>query len=58
VTGPYVSVNCTLTLRWSRIRTTAVVGVGEFKRSGPEDPRLADYYGSIQSIVTSTAQDD
>ncbi|MBK6612849.1 MAG: insecticidal toxin protein [Ottowia sp.] len=52
VTGPYASVNCTLTLLSSRIRTTPVVGDAD------DDSRFSDYLGSLQSIVTSSAQND
>lgn len=57
ITGPYASVNCTLTLLKSSIRKTAVVG-DNYGRSDAEDPRFDDYFGSLQSIVTSSAQND
>ena len=55
VTGPYTSVNCTLTLQKSSIRTSTDLGDG-YRRKGSEDPRFNDYYGSLQSIVTSSGQ--
>lgn len=58
VVGPYASVNCTLTLLKSSIRTTAVVGDGVYARENAEDDRFNDYFGSLQSIVTSSAQND
>jgi hypothetical protein len=59
VTGPYASVNCTLTLLKSSIRKTQVLSEGgEYKREDAEDPRFNDYFGSLQSIVTSSAQND
>jgi hypothetical protein len=58
VTGPYTSLNCTLTLLNSSIRTTAAAGDHGYARHGAEDPRFSDYYGSIQAIVTSTGQND
>jgi hypothetical protein len=57
VTGPYTSVNCTLTLQKSSIRISANVGAG-YPRAGSDDSRFNDYYGTLQSIVTSSAQDD
>ena len=58
VTGPYTSINCTLTLTKSTIRKSALVGSDGYDSAGPEDPRFDTYYGSSQSIVTSTGQSD
>lgn len=57
VTGPYASVNCTLTLLKSSIRKSPVLRDGVYARD-TEDDRFSDYFGSLQSIVTSTAQND
>jgi hypothetical protein len=57
VTGPYASVNCTLTLLKSSIRKTQVLG-GGYAREDAEDSRFDDYFGSLQSIVTSSGQND
>lgn len=57
VTGPYSSVNCTLTLLKSSIRKTFATD-GNYAREGAEDARFSDYFGSLQSIVTSSAQND
>jgi len=57
VTGPYASVNCTLTLLNSSIRTSTDVSSG-YERTSPDDPRFSDYYGTVQSIVTSSGQSD
>lgn len=57
VAGPYASVNCTLTLLKSSIRKTPVVGE-QYARLDAEDDRFSDYFGSVQSIVTSSAQND
>jgi len=57
VTGPYTSVNCTLMLTKSSIRKEVGVGDG-YARLGTEDSRYSDHYGSLQAIVTSTAQND
>jgi hypothetical protein len=55
VVGPYTSVPCTLTLLKSSIR---MVSDGDYARAGADDPRFSDYFGSLQSIVTSTGQND
>ena len=61
ITGPYTSVNCTLTLlRHSvRIKTTPTGNEGNYKRDeNGDDPRFRDQIGAIQSIATSNAQND
>lgn len=58
VTGPYTSVNCTLTLLKSSIRKTQILRDGVYAREDAEDDRFDDYFGSLQSIVTSSAQND
>ena len=58
VSGPYTSVNCTLTLLKSSIRKTQVLRDGAYAREDAEDDRFSDYFGSLQSIVTSSAQND
>jgi len=57
VSGPYASVNCTLTLLKSGIRKTPVIG-DQYARVDAEDSRFSDSFGSLQSIVTSSAQND
>ena len=57
VTGPYTGVNCAVTLQSSSIRISTDVAAG-YARKGSDDPRFSDYYGSVQSIVTSSAQSD
>lgn len=57
VAGPYTSINCTLTLTKSSIRKEVGIGDG-YARMGTEDSRFSDHYGSLQTIVTSTAQND
>jgi hypothetical protein len=57
VAGPFMSVNCTLTLQKSTIRTGTDLGTG-YARQGTDDPRFEDYYGTVQSIVTSSGQND
>ncbi|AGL03145.1 hypothetical protein [Desulfoscipio gibsoniae] len=58
ITGPYAGVNCTLTLLKSSIRKTQVLRDGMYARQDAEDDRFSDYFGSLQSIVTSSAQND
>jgi hypothetical protein len=58
VTGPYASVNCTLTLLKSSIRKTQILSPEGYARQGAEDDRFSDYFGSLQSIVTSSGQND
>jgi hypothetical protein len=57
VTGPYTSVNCTLMLAKSSIRKDPATGDG-YARLGTEDSRFSDHFGSMQAIVTSSAQND
>lgn len=57
VVGPYSSINCTLTLTKSSIRKSTLLGFG-YARVDANDNRFSDYFGSLQSIVTSTGQND
>jgi hypothetical protein len=57
VAGPYTSVNCTLTLQKSSIRISTDPAP-KYARQGSDDKRFNDYYGTVQSIVTSSAQAD
>jgi hypothetical protein len=57
--GSLASVNCTLALQQSSIRTSSQAAQGQYARSATTtDSRFTDYYGSIQSIVTSGAVSD
>ena len=58
VAGPYTSVNCTLTLLKSSIRKSSLVSDDGYARTGADDTRFSDYFGSLQSIVTSAGQND
>jgi len=58
VAGPYTSVNCTLTLQNSTIRIGTDLPGNKYARRGPDDVRFNDYYGTLQTIVTSSAQSD
>lgn len=57
ITGPYTTVHAKLTLLQSSIRISSLKG-DDYQRSGSEDNRFRDYNGAIQSIVTSSAQND
>jgi hypothetical protein len=57
VTGPYTSVNCTLTLLKNSVRRGNTLLGEEYTRQD-EDPRFTDSSGAIQSIVTSSGQND
>jgi hypothetical protein len=58
VTGPYTSVNCTLSLLRSSIRKSPIPKDGEYARQGTEDDRFIDYAGAVQSVVTSAGSND
>ena len=58
VAGPYTSVNCTLTLLKSSIRKSSLLSGSDYERSDANDTRFSDYFGSLQSIVTSSGQND
>lgn len=58
VAGPYVSVNCTLTLLKSSVRKTQVLRDGSYLREDAEDDRFEDYFGSLDSVVASSARND
>ncbi len=57
VVGPYASVNCTLSLLKSTLRKSPIPG-DDYRRQGSEDDRFVDYIGAVQSIVTSSGQND
>ncbi|MBK9316761.1 MAG: hypothetical protein IPM55_21325 [Acidobacteria bacterium] len=58
LTGPFTSVNCTLTLLKSAIRKNQLLRDGAYARENAEDDRFSDHFGSLQSIVTSSGQND
>ena len=59
VVGPYTSLNCTLTLQSSTLRVSPLLDNGTYERNQSEqDARFVDYFGSIQSIVTSSGNND
>jgi hypothetical protein len=57
ITGPFTTIHAKLSLLQSSIRISSLKG-DDYKRSGTEDSRFRDFHGAIQSVVTSTAQND
>ena len=57
VTGPYTGINCTLTLQNSHIRHINTLLGGKYARQS-DDSRFTDTAGPLQSIVTSSGQND
>ena len=61
LTGPYTSVNCTLTLLQSRIRLNSNLNSGAspyVEKPVGSDERFSYGFSSTESIATSTAQND
>ena len=58
VVGPYTSVNCSLSLQSSSVRISSELSGGSYARSGSDDARFVDYFGTVDSIVTSSATSD
>jgi hypothetical protein len=59
VAGPYTSVNCTLTLQGSSVRTSPLLANGVYARdTSQQDDRFTDYFGSTDIIVTSSGTAD
>jgi hypothetical protein len=58
VVGPYGSVNATLTLQSSTVRTSSELTDGAYARNGQEDMRFVDYFGSTDVVVTSSGTND
>lgn len=58
ITGPFTGVHCRLSLLRSSIRVSSVKGSQYARNPTGDDDRFRDFTGAIQSIVTSTAQND
>jgi hypothetical protein len=59
VSGPSTTIACTLTLTSNRLRKDSTLLAGAYARdTASEDPRFRDEVGAVQSIATSSAQDD
>lgn len=62
VAGPYTTVSCTLTLNKNSVRSSADAS-GTYSRKTAngiptDDPRFRDALGSVQSVATSSGQND
>jgi hypothetical protein len=59
VVGPYTSLNCTLSLQSSTVRTSPLLANGTYARDTTQaDDRFADYFGASDVIVTSGGTND
>lgn len=58
VTGPYTSIHCRLSLLRSSVRISAIGGQPYAEADGGNDDRFRHFGGAIESMVTSTAQND
>jgi hypothetical protein len=58
IVGPYTGVHCKVSLLKSSIRTSSLLGDDYARSTTGDDNRFRDFSGAIQSIVTSTAQND
>ena len=58
VTGPYTSVNCTLTLVQNKIRWNSNASSAYAEKPVASDPRFFYNFAATQSVATSTAQND
>jgi hypothetical protein len=58
VVGPYTGVSCTLSLVKSSVRHANTLLGGKRYARDEEDPRFTDSVGAIQSIATSSGQND
>jgi hypothetical protein len=58
ITGPYTGVYCALSLLRSSVRVSSVSSDPYQRSETGEDSRFLDFRGAIQSIVTSTGQND
>lgn len=59
ITGPYTTVACTLTLVSNKLRKDTSLPGNRYERDmAADDPRFRDGLAAIQSIATSSAQND
>ncbi len=59
ITGPYTSISCSVNLLKSSIRKESTLLGGQYSRDlENDDSRFSDTYGAVQSIATSSAQND
>jgi hypothetical protein len=58
VTGPYTGVHATLTMQRSTVRTSPALRDGEYARDGDDSERFSDHFGVVESVVTSSGNQD
>jgi Tc toxin complex TcA C-terminal TcB-binding domain len=58
VTGPYTGISCSLSLLKSTVRHSETLLGGKKYTREEEDPRFTDSLGAVESIVTSSGQND
>jgi hypothetical protein len=58
IAGPYAGVHAKLSLLRSSIRVSSILGDDYARSTTSDDDRFRDFNGAIQSMVTSTAQND
>jgi hypothetical protein len=58
VAGPYTGVHATLALQRSTVRTSPALADGGYARDGDDPERFSDHFGTVQSIVTSSGNQD
>lgn len=58
VTGPFTTVHAKLSLLRSSIRASSIAGDSYARDGDGEDDRFRDFTGAIQSVITSSAQND
>ena len=59
VAGPFTSVNCALALQSSTVRVSSQLANGVYGRDPANpDPRFVDYFGSVETVVTSGSTND
>jgi len=58
IAGPFTGIHCKVSLLRSCIRTSSLGGDQYARNDAGEDIRFRDFAGAIQSVVTSSAQND
>jgi hypothetical protein len=58
VTGPFTTIHAKLSLLRSSVRTSSLLGDQYARADDGDDSRFRDFAGAIQSVVTSSAQND
>lgn len=58
IVGPYTGIHCKVSLLRSSIRTSSLKGDDYARSTTGDDNRFRDFTGAIQSIITSSAQND